>query len=169
MRATSKFSVFRREPQWKILTRAKFSLRRKYRRTANLQTQDPIFRFGMFFGIILSPKAAQVFTSEIRLGGLRSSLVTVRGGLRSEQSPVLASLYSPIGSKFLNRGSLQSISTQTSLLRTILHMHNCLIISRSSARSWQLSSNNPMPRRSSERPGRMPGRTAGSAGGKVTS
>lgn len=27
-----KFSVFRREPQWKILTQAKFSLRRKYRR-----------------------------------------------------------------------------------------------------------------------------------------
>ena len=136
--------------------------------TANLQTQDPIFRFGMFFGIILSPKAAQVFTSEIRLGGLRSSVVTVRAGLRSEQSPVLASLYSPTGSKFSNLGSLLSISTQTFLLRTILRMHNYLIISPSFARNWQLSSNSPMPRRSSERRGRMPGRTAGSAGGKVT-
>ncbi len=32
MRATSKFSVFRREPPSKIRTQAKFSLRRKYRR-----------------------------------------------------------------------------------------------------------------------------------------
>jgi hypothetical protein len=32
MRATSKFSVFRREPLSKIRTQAKFSLRRKYRR-----------------------------------------------------------------------------------------------------------------------------------------
>ena len=121
-----------------------------------------------FLVIILYPRGAQVFTSEIRLGGLGSSLVTVRASLRSEQSPVLSTLHSHTESKFSNPGSLQSIRTRTFLLRTILHIRNCLIICPSSARIWQLSSNSPMPRRSRERRGRMPGRTAGNAGDKVT-
>ena len=76
---------------------------------------------------------------------------------------------SPIGTRFSIRGSLQSIRTQTFLLRTILPIHNCLIISRNSALSWRLSSKSPMLTKSSERRSKMPGRTAGSAGGKVTS
>jgi hypothetical protein len=122
-----------------------------------------------FWVIILHPRAAQLFTSEIRVGALRPSLVTVRRGLQLEQSPVSAILYTLIGSKFSNPGSQQSINTRTFPLRTTLRIRNCLIISRSSARSWRLSSNTPMPRKSNERPGRMRGRTAGSAGGKVTS
>src|SRR4029077_11993362 len=137
-----------------------------YRHLTNARSHLSVLNF--FLAIILSPKAAKVFTSEIRLGGSRSSLGTVRGSLRSEQSPVLVTLCSPTVSKFSNPGSLQSISTQTFPLRTILRIHNCLIISPSFAPSWQLSSNNPMPRRSSERRGRILGRTAGSAGGKVT-
>jgi len=127
------------------------------------------FPFGYFVRIIFSPKAAQGFTAEIRLGGVGSSLVTVRGGLRPHQSLGSLILCSPAGSKSSSHGSPRSISIRTFLLRTILRIHNCLIISRSSARSWRLSSNSPMPRRSSEKRGRMPGCTAGSAGAKVTS
>jgi hypothetical protein len=37
MRAMSKFSVFRREPRWKILIPATFSFPRKYRHISHLQ------------------------------------------------------------------------------------------------------------------------------------
>jgi signal transduction histidine kinase len=46
----------------------------------------------------------------------------------------LATLFSPTGTKFSNPGLLQSISTQTFRLRTILPIHNFSIISRSCVR-----------------------------------
>jgi hypothetical protein len=119
-------------------------------------------------GIMVLPKAAQMLVSEIRMGGLRLSLLTVRAGLRSQESLALATLCSHSASKFSNPGSQQSISTRTFLLRTILHIRSCSIICPNSARSWQLYSNSPMPRKSKGRRGRTPGLTAGNAGGKVT-
>ena len=133
------------------------------------KTQDLVLHLEILVGDNDLPKAAQMFESEIRMEGLGLSLLTIRAGLRSQESLDLATLCSHSASKFSNPGSQRSISTRTFLLRTILRTRNCLIISQNSARSWRLSSNTPMPRKSSERRNKMPGRTAGSAGGRVTS
>ena len=127
-----------------------------------------VFHLKYFVGIIISPKAAQTFLSEIRMGEVSLSLFTVRAGLPSQQSLGLATLFSHGASKFSNPGSQQSISTRTFLLRIVLHIHSCSIICPSSALSWQRYSNSRTPRKLRGRRGRMQGPTAGNAGDKVT-
>ena len=72
--------------------------------------------------MILEGTAVQVLL-ELGLGGLGSSLATVTAGLRSHQFVGLLILCSTRGSKFSNPGSLQSISTRTFLVWTILRIH----------------------------------------------
>ena len=132
------------------------------------KTQDLVLHLEILVGDNDLPKAAQMFESEIRMEGLGLSLLTIRAGLRSQESLDLATLCSHSASKFSNPGSQRSISTRTFLLRTILHIRSCSIICPNSARSWQLYSNGPTPKKLRRRRCRTPGLTAGSAGGKVT-